>query len=175
MLRAYYVLYNKLENAEKAPKLNIMDNKASRRTVVQLAPPQTHKRNAAECAIRTFKHHVVSVLESVDNKLLIYLWLRIVKQAEITINVLRTSRTNPRLLVYAQIFGTFDFNTTPIAPLGNKITTHENPMQCATWRKHGVAGWYIGPELEHYRCYKVFVTETRSEIFSDVVEFTPKM
>ena len=33
-------------------------------------------------------------------------------------------------------------------------------------------GWCIGPALEHYRCYKVFVTETTSERIDDVVEFT---
>ena len=30
-------------------------------------------------------------------------------------------------------------------------------------------GWYIVPELEHFRCYKVFVTETRSERIAYVV------
>ena len=34
-------------------------------------------------------------------------------------------------------------------------------------------GWYIGPSLENYRRYKLFVTETISEIIADVVEFTP--
>ena len=82
---------------------------------------------------------------------------RIVKQSEITIKLLRTSRTNPRLLVYAQILGTFDFNTTPMAPLGTKIVAYEKPNQRATWSKHRVLGWYIIPALEHYRCYKVFV------------------
>ena len=49
-----------------------------------------------------------------------------------------------------QIFRTFDFNTTPMAPPGTKIIAHEKPAQQATRRKHGVVGWYIGPALEHY-------------------------
>ena len=56
-----------------------------------------------------------------------------------------------------------------MAPPGKKIISHLKPNQHATWRKHGVSGWYIGPELEHHRCYKVFVTETRSERISDKV------
>ena len=64
-------------------------------------------------------------LASVDKTFPIYLWCRMVKQAQITINLLRTSRTNPRLSAYAQIFGQFDFNTAPIEPLGTKIITHE--------------------------------------------------
>ena len=61
-----------------------------------------------------------------------------------------------------------------MAPLGTKIIAHEKPNQRATWSKHGVSGWNIGPELEQYRCYKVFVTETTPEIISDIVEFTPQ-
>ena len=30
------------------------------------------------------------------------------------------------------------------------------------------------PELEHYRCYKVFLIEIRSERIYDIVEFTPQ-
>ena len=71
-------------------------------------------------------------------KITIYLWCQIVKQAEIAINLLRTSRTNPRLSAYAQIIGTFYFNTTPMAPPG-RIISHEKPTQRATWRKHGLS------------------------------------
>ena len=55
MLRAYDVLYDTLENAGQATRLNIMDNGASAeltkllqkiRTVVQLAPPHSHRRNS---------------------------------------------------------------------------------------------------------------------------------
>ena len=46
--------------------------------------------------------------------------------------------------MYAQIFGAFDFNTTPMAPPGTKTIAHEKSVQQATQSKHGVAGWYIG-------------------------------
>ena len=77
-------------------------------------------------------------------------------------------------MAYVQIFGQFDFNATPMAPLGTKIIVHEKTAQRAKWSKHGVAGGYIVPALEHYRCYKVFVTETRSEIIVDVMVFFHK-
>ena len=38
--------------------------------------------------------------------------------------------------------------------------------------KHGVVGWYIGPALENYRCYKVFVLETIPDRIADVVFFS---
>ena len=80
-----------------------MDNKASaaleqllqkRRTVVQLATPHNRRRSAVERAMLTFKNHFVVGLESVDNNFPIYLWCRIVKQVEITINLLQISRKN---------------------------------------------------------------------------------
>ena len=132
--------------------------------MAQLLPPHSHKRNSAEHTICTFKNHFVVGLASVDNNFPIYLWCQILKQAEITINLLITSGTNPGLLVYAQIFVTFDFTTTTMAPTLTKSIAHERPSQRATWSKHGAAGWYIVPSLEHYRCYKLFVTERISEI-----------
>jgi hypothetical protein len=31
--------------------------------------------------------------------------------------------------------------------------------------------WCKGPELEHYRCYTVYITKTRSEQVLEVIEF----
>ena len=91
-------------------------------TVVQLSQPHIHRRNEAELDIHTFKNHFMARLVSVDNKFTIFLWCRKGKQADITTNLLRTSITNPRLLAYAQIFGQFDSNTTPMAPRGGNST-----------------------------------------------------
>ena len=84
-----------------APRLKITDNEASTALkrllqkiliVVQLAPPYTNIRNAAERAIHAFKNHFVTGLASVNNNFTISMWCRIVKQAEINMNLLRTSR-----------------------------------------------------------------------------------
>jgi hypothetical protein len=48
-----------------------------------------------------------------------------------------------------------------------------NCQQRATWAARGVSGWYIGPALEQYRCYKVYITETGGERIPDMVEFFP--
>ena len=133
MLRTYDVLYDTLENAGQTPKCIIMDNEASTNlnrllqkiiTVAQLAPPQRHRKNSAERAICTFKNHFVAGLALVNNYFPIYLVCLIMKQAEITINLPRTSRTNLRLLAYEKIFGIFDFNATPMAPPVTRIIVH---------------------------------------------------
>ena len=90
-----------------------------------------------------------------------------------TLNMLRASRIYPSLSTYNELYGAFDFNKTPLAPLGIKIIIHEKPAQRASWDLHGVDGRYLGPAMEHYRCYRVYVTKTRAERIADTVEFPP--
>ena len=118
-------------------------------------PPHAHRRNAAERAIRTFKNHFIAGLASTDPTFPLYLWSALVPQAVLTLNLLRTSRINPKLSLYAQIWGQFDFNKTPLVPPGTKLILHEKPHQRNTWSPHGLIGWYVGPAMDHYRCYTV--------------------
>jgi hypothetical protein len=126
-------------------------------------PPGTHRRNAAERAIRTFKNHFIAGLCSVDKDFPLHLWDRLVDQAVITLNLalLRGSRLNPRLSAWAQFHGNFDFNPTPLAPPGIRVLAHKKPADRDTWSPHGSDGWYIGPALESYHCYTVWIWDTR--------------
>jgi hypothetical protein len=101
------------------------------------------------------------------------LWDRIFPQAVITLNMLRTSRINPKLSAATHLFGQYDFNRSPIAPPGTRIIAHEKPGRRRTWAPHGEDGWYIGPALEHYRCYTVYITKTRSNRIVETVNFFP--
>ena len=38
----------------------------------------------------------------------------------------------------------------------------------------GTEGWYLGPALEHYRCYRVFVNKSKAEQVTDTLEFFPQ-
>jgi hypothetical protein len=48
-------------------------------------------------------------------------------QAVMTLNILRTSRINPKLSAATHIFGQYDFNRDPMAPPGTRIIAHETP------------------------------------------------
>jgi hypothetical protein len=110
----------------------------------QLTPVGIHRRNAAERAIRTFKNHLLAGLASTDDAFPVHLWCRLVKQAERTLNLLGTSRTNPRLSAEAQLNGQFDYNRTPLAPPRIKVMIHERHDKRKLWDPHGATGWYIG-------------------------------
>ena len=176
-------IHDRLARHDNAPKLFILDNEVSfefkkaldkKNIAFQLVPPHTHRRNAAERAIRTFKNHFLSVLATADPEFPVSEWDRLLPQAELTLNLLRNSRVNPRLSSYAYLFGPFDFNTTPLAPAGTKVLVHEKPSQRASWAYHGVEGWYIGPSLHHYRCLKCYLPSTGGTRDADTVQFFPK-
>jgi hypothetical protein len=79
--------------------LQILDNEASAaykhaitvtwQAKFQLVPPDMHRRNWAERAIRTFKYHFLSILPGVDASFPPYLWDLLLPQAELTLNLLR--------------------------------------------------------------------------------------
>jgi hypothetical protein len=56
-----------------------------------------------------------------------------------TLNMLRRSRFNPRLSAHTQIFGVFDYNRTPLAPIGTRTVVHERTTQQGrtTFSNHG--------------------------------------
>ena len=136
-------------------------------------PPHCHQRNAAERAIRTFKEYFVAGLASVDPEFPLHLWDRLLPQAEITLNLLRTSRLHPQLSAAAHFHGIIDYNKTPFAPPGCKIIAHEKPSQRRTWATHGVPGYSLGPAMKHYQCQDVYITSTASQRIVDTLEYFP--
>ena len=117
----------------------------------QLAPPHEHHSNAAERTIRTAKNHLAAGWWSMDPNFPMHLWDKTIPQAELTLNLLRQSRVNPKLSAWEQLHGRYDFNSTPIAPPGIRIKAHARPAQRQTWVPHTFDAWYIGPATEHYR------------------------
>jgi hypothetical protein len=107
---------------------------------INLSPPHCHRRNAIERAIRNFKEHFVAGLSSVDPNLPIHLWGRLLPKAEITLNILRTSRLHPQLFTAAHFHGLIDYNKTYFALPGCKIIAHEKPAKICTWAPHGKHG-----------------------------------
>ena len=90
-----------------------------------------------------------------------------------TLNMLRQSRINPELSAHDQLFGTFNYNRKPLAPLGTKVIIHEKSTQRASWDPHGKEGWLTEPTLYHYRHFEVAVADTGGQQVSDTIEFLP--
>jgi hypothetical protein len=102
-----------------------------------------------------------------------HLWDRLLPQAEITLNLLRTSCLHPQLSAAAHYHVLVDYNKKALAPPGCKIITHEKPGKRRTWTPHGQHGYSLGPAIHHYRCQNVYISATASDRIVDTLEFFP--
>jgi hypothetical protein len=137
----------------------------------QLVPPRCHRRSAAERSIRTFKEHSVAGISNGNPTFPLHLWDILLPRAEITFNLLWTSRLHPQLSAAAPFHGLVDYNKTAFAPPGCKIIAHDKPGKRRTWAPHRQHGYYLVPAMHHYRCQNVYISDTASEHILDTLEF----
>jgi hypothetical protein len=182
-VKAYDRIDQKLTVKGFKPKLQTPDSEASTALktfftvndiAYQLVPPHCHRRNTAERAIRTFKEHFVAVISSNDPSFTMHLWDRLLPQAEITLNLLWTSRLHPQLSAAAHYHGLVDYNKIAFAPPGCKIIAHKKPGKRRTWAPRGQHGYSLGPAMHLYRCQNVYISTTASERIVDTLELFPR-
>ena len=178
----YDEAHNYLVTRGCKPTFHRIDNELSQETkallektfgaTIEIVPPYCHRRNAAERAIRTAKNHLISILSAAHVDFPLYLWCLLLQQAEITLNLLRTSRIHPHLSAHHSLCGAFDFRKTPLAPPGIKVIAFNNVSTRESWAVHGKLGCYIGPAMNHYRCYQVYLPTSKRIITTDTLQYT---
>ena len=94
-IKAYNTIMTRLKAAELDVDLQVLDSEASKeykeaisnrwKVKYQLVPPDMHRRNAAESAIRTFKARFISIFAGVDDDIPSHLWDLSVPQAEMMV------------------------------------------------------------------------------------------
>jgi hypothetical protein len=140
---AYNTIMSQLAARGLAIDLQILNNEASTaykeaitvkwKAKFQLVPPDTHRRNRAERAIRTFKSHFLSILAGVDTAFPPYLWDLLLPQAELTLNPLRQATLNPRISAWEYFQGPFNFNKTPLGLVRCRVLIHAKPITWRSW------------------------------------------
>jgi hypothetical protein len=180
-IAAYTAIMTRLAAQGLSVDLQILDNEASSaykqaitftwKAKFQLVPPDMHRQNRAERAIRTFKDHFIAILAGVNSTFPPYLWDLLLPQAELTLNLLRQATLNPQISAWEYFQGPFDFNKTPLGPVGCRVLIHAKPGTRCSWDFRAKEGFYIGPALDSYRCFKLVKSDTRSQVISDMVEF----
>ena len=179
---AWKTLHSRFQKSGVAPKTYILDNECSNELATafddneishQFVPPGNHRANLAERAIQTFKMHLKAGLSSVDPKFPVSCWDFLIEQAELTLNLLRGSRSNPKLSAWAYLFGEFDFSATPLAPPGTKIVAQNKANKRKSWDFQGEQGWYVDPALQYYHCITAYFPRTITSRTCDTVDFPP--
>ncbi len=159
MVQAFTKVISILKAEGYHPALNVMDNKCSAMVKkyirselinIQLTPPHNHWVNATKRAIATFKEHFIAALTTVDMLCPLQLWDEFLPQVKCTLNMLRFSQQSPKQSVNQEVYASFDFNKTPLAPLGTKALVFDNPASQSSWAPHATNGFYVGPASDHY-------------------------
>jgi hypothetical protein len=183
IFEAYKANFEMLEAKGYKPKVNVMDNQATKYIKkfltekgckLQLVEPHNHRVNAAERAIQTFKDAFIAALATTDRDFPLQLWDKLAPQVQDTLNLLRASRTNPGISAYEALNGPYDWNRFPLAPPGSKAIIYEAPAVRGSWASRGTDAWYLGPSKDHYRCNLFYVPETRAYRISGSAELFPQ-
>ncbi len=141
---------------------------------MELVPPGCHRQNTAEVAICSFKSHFLSVLAGVANDFPQHLWAWLLLQTEITLNLIWQSNATPTVSANAHLSGPFDYNKTPLAPMGCEAQIHEKTDKRGAWAYNSVDGWHLLTSPEHYPTHTCSVKATKSECHLDTVHFKHK-
>jgi hypothetical protein len=123
ILEAYKSNFQYLVSKGFKPKVNMMDNQATKninayltpqQVTLQLVEPHNHRVNAVEQAIQKFKNRLVDALGTTDRKFPIQLWGKLAPKVQDCINFLQCSRITPDKLAYKTLEGPYNINWYPV-------------------------------------------------------------
>jgi hypothetical protein len=117
IINAYKMQFNDLTSKGFNPKINVMDNQATKhikaflteqQCKLQLVEPHNHRMNAVEKAIQTFKDAFIAALATTNSDFPLQLWDKITPQVHNTLNLMRASRINLAISAYKALNGPYD-------------------------------------------------------------------
>ena len=136
------IMYRLQKNGQNVD-LQILDNKCINTYKIQikekwkstfhLVPPNMHCRNAASRIIQTFKEQFLSILAGVSSTFPNFLWDKLLPQTELTLNLLRQSKIALAISTWEHFNGPFNFDATPLNPLGIPIIIHDKSGIRRSW------------------------------------------
>ena len=136
MVAVFRDIYDYLRKSFLTPALHVMDKEFSmaiknfikkEKVDIQLVESHNHRVNAAGPTVKAAKCHTIAGLATVDIAYPLRLWCKFVPQIQDTLNMVRSSRRDSTIFADEDMEGLFDWNRTPIAPLGSKSVIYAEP------------------------------------------------
>jgi hypothetical protein len=90
-----------------------------------------------------------------------------------TLNMLRTLRKESTENAYEELHGVFDWNKTPLAPLGNKGMVYITPDTRDTFVPHCNEAFTVSRAPFHHQLFKLFVPATKGYRISGTCHLDP--
>jgi hypothetical protein len=75
----------------------------------------------------SLKEHFIATLAALEMLCPLQLWDEFLPQVKLTLNMLRFSRRHPKKSANQEVYSSFDFIKTPLAPLGTKAQVYNDP------------------------------------------------
>lgn len=183
--RAYKAMYAFYTNLSKTPTRQRLDNESSNileeflkevKVKIEFVPPANHRANPSERAIRHAKNGIIAMCHTADPQFPAnVLFEEVVGQAEIVLNQLRPWHDDPTINAWTGMHNApYDHSAHPMSIFGMRVVAYENSQQRPSWGAHGKDGFYLGPALQHYRCWRIHITETNSTRISDTIAWLPE-
>ena len=91
-----------------------------------------------------------------------------------TLNMLRICRRDPTISAYEALNGPFNYNKTPLAPLGSPAVLYDDPTNINTFAPHCTDTIYVAPYLIHYRNIKYWLPSTHKMHISISAKIYPE-
>jgi hypothetical protein len=183
ILNAYKANFDKLAQKGFKPKLKVMDNQATKHIQtfltdkeckLQLVELQNHQVNVVERAIQILKDAFILALAMTDHDFPLQLCDKLMPQVINTLNMMKASLINPSKLAYEVLYGPYDWNRYPLAPLGCKAVVYKDGDTRGSWASQGIDGWYLGPSMDHYWCDLYYIPETCGYLVSGSTKLFPQ-
>ncbi len=183
IFHAYKKYFEELTAKGFKPKLNVMDNQATKHIKklltknnckLQVVKPHNHWINAAERAIQTFKAAFIAALAKRDSTFPLQLWDRLTPQVQDTLNLLRALQIDPTISAYEILNGPYDWNRYPLVPLGCKAVVYEDGDTRGSWESRGVDAFHLGLAMDHYRCDHYYIPDTQAYHISGSSKLFPQ-
>ena len=57
---------------------------------------------------------------------------------------------NPKISVYAHVYGPYDYNVAPFVPIGKEMLVHDKPKMRGEFADHCSKGFVLGTAFENY-------------------------
>jgi hypothetical protein len=185
-LRVYQSTYDFYISKGKTTTTQRLDNETSfalesflrlEQVEVQYAPPGIHRQNPSERAIRHAKNALIAMCVTTDPAFPAeILFEDAIPQAEIAINLVRPWHPDPDRSKNAWTGmhnKPYDHMTQPLSIYDMKVVVHNKPDARATWATHGTDGFYVGPAMQHYRCWRCYMPEMRAIRITDTIAWLP--
>jgi hypothetical protein len=149
IFNAYQSIFEDLASKGFKPKLNVMDNQATKHIKknltkeeckLQLVELHNHCVNAAERAIQTFKDTFIAALAMTEHDFPLQWWYKLTTQFILCLNLLRALQIDPTVSAHEILNGPYDWNQYPLTPLGCKAVVYKDGNTRGSWASRGIDG-----------------------------------